>query len=682
MSKTELTEQLTICPYGNLKLTLKTSAINTTYVVSSHQLCCASPVFRASLGPSSGFADAINLRHAAATCVSDDSLYQMVIGEGLDFERTAVAVVLYVIHGRAEHIPTNISYENLLDIAIICDYYDCAAAMTPWDKVWMKPLEKLALEPGYEDLLFIAYLFEHQELFGKMTKAFARDGVTVEDGEFAVMAGGEVRKMHNHLPEGIIRDMVTQRAKAGKEILRVCHTIYDIYDDNSTVKCKHGQKYCDNYVFASLLMDLTKHGLLVQEDKRSDDLDIHSNRTLYSLIEDFNNMAMGDVTWNSILGTNRRPRDIASVNTFPGPPHDIYLEVCPFGDVEIRFIPLDSYSGTTFRVSSHVLHTASPVFRDLLGPTSGFAEHTRRHNIQDTPPDLENHTVRPYRHVFNTAVYDPKAFAVVFYALHAMGRKIPRDVDYSCFYSVAVICEDYKCAPIVLAWCRDWIDKWTWTIEKPGYEGWLYIAWVFGLNDTFCTVARRLAKGAFRKGRDRSVILEHEGGYKEFELGEHIHQGIIDQISAQESTTRGKLAEACQSLYKRYCNLDADQCRYFFTQTPAGKICDRSIFADLYRRFKAMNLLKGNDIEIPTDIPLTAMVRDITKMLSDMESSIYCTRIDNRFHSDCYGYVEGTNQMVRKIFDGMAPLNLAMCGRKKSRNCRISWGVSLDGEEG
>jgi len=116
MSKTEpTTVQLTICPYGDLKLSIQSSTVNATYLVSSHQLGCASAVFRASLRPSSGFTEAINLHHS----VSDDLIYEMRIGEELGFYPTAMAVVLYVIHAQLQHVPGSIGFKNLLDIAII-----------------------------------------------------------------------------------------------------------------------------------------------------------------------------------------------------------------------------------------------------------------------------------------------------------------------------------------------------------------------------------------------------------------------------------------------------------------------------------------------------------------------------------------------------------------------------------
>ncbi|KAF8245689.1 hypothetical protein K440DRAFT_586816, partial [Wilcoxina mikolae CBS 423.85] len=204
----------------------------------------------------------------------------MLICEELGFDPIAMAVVLYVIHGRAEQIPATISFENLLEIAIICDYYDCAAAMNPWGNTWMKPLHKLALEPGYEDWLFVALVFRNQELFGQITKDFIRKGVIAEDGEFGVMVNGEVRKMHSHLPDGIIRDMAARRTAVGEDIARLCRHTYDKYDDHSTVKCEFGTRFCDNVIFAALHHGMAEMGFLGKLNKQNEQRNVHTGRTL------------------------------------------------------------------------------------------------------------------------------------------------------------------------------------------------------------------------------------------------------------------------------------------------------------------------------------------------------------------------------------------------------------------
>jgi hypothetical protein len=88
------------------------------------------------------------------------------------------------------------------------------------------------------------------------------------------------------------------------------------------------------------------------------------------------------------------------------------------------------------------------------------------------------------------------------------------------------------------------------------------------------------------------------------------------------------------------------------------------IFANLYWGFKSINLLKGNNIEIPTGVPLMTIARDINKVLSAMDSVSRITGADKIDHYSCLGYVKDTNKRVQMVFDEMT-LDLAMCGWKK-----------------
>ncbi|KAF8543330.1 hypothetical protein BDD12DRAFT_802144 [Trichophaea hybrida] len=67
--------------YGDMKLVLKTPAINVTYLVSSHLLCSASPVLRAGLGPHSRFRESAELRRSNA--LHPDTLYEIPVGKEL-----------------------------------------------------------------------------------------------------------------------------------------------------------------------------------------------------------------------------------------------------------------------------------------------------------------------------------------------------------------------------------------------------------------------------------------------------------------------------------------------------------------------------------------------------------------------------------------------------------------------
>jgi len=201
--------RLEICPYGDMQIVLKTTEIYATYQVSSHQLCSASPVFRAMLGPNSSFAEAVELRrHQASTSSTDTTkdLFEIVVE---DHDPAALGAVLYVIHGRSQFLPDEISFKSLMEVAIVVDYYDCAEVMRPWDEKWMKQWMEHAENPGYENWLFIAWVFKVQQVFGALTKTFSRKCAR-KNREFMVNtaeAGNNVKNWKSldyHIPQKII----------------------------------------------------------------------------------------------------------------------------------------------------------------------------------------------------------------------------------------------------------------------------------------------------------------------------------------------------------------------------------------------------------------------------------------------------------------------------------------------
>jgi hypothetical protein len=150
------------------------------------------------------------------------------------------------------------------------------------------------------------------------------------------------------------------------------------------------------------------------------------------------------------------------------------------------------------------------------------------------------------------------------------------------------------------------------------------------------------------------------------------------------------MAEVCRNLYERYRNPSypnplcrnptPNNCRRF-PSAPTGKSCDRLIFADLYWGFKAIKLLISDAVEIPIDIPLTTVTRDITKVLSGANTIPIITTVGSNDHTTCIGRVQQTDRRVQKIFNNIAPLTLAMFDRQQSGYSRIPWQLILSTRE-
>jgi len=195
-----------------MEILLPSSSDNVTYryTVSSLQLCACSPVFRAMLGPKSSFAEAVGLRqHRFLETDSDgsgpdvDGPYKL---EVEDHDPTALAVILNVMHARTKDLPDEIPFDGLLHIAIICDFYDCAAVMRPWDNIWMKQWKESAETSGFEGWLLVARVFGEKDIFGDLFKKIVRNSI-VENGEFKVVVSNEprvVNKLDSHIPQGIV----------------------------------------------------------------------------------------------------------------------------------------------------------------------------------------------------------------------------------------------------------------------------------------------------------------------------------------------------------------------------------------------------------------------------------------------------------------------------------------------
>lgn len=115
---------VTLDPSGDLLLIVNQAARQKTFRVSSFAMCLASPVWRAMLSPSGNFKEA-HPKDGEISFPEDDP--------------DAMFIVLSAVHYQFQHIPEDLSSENLLNLGILCDKYDVAKLMLPWlQSSWLK----------------------------------------------------------------------------------------------------------------------------------------------------------------------------------------------------------------------------------------------------------------------------------------------------------------------------------------------------------------------------------------------------------------------------------------------------------------------------------------------------------------------------------------------------------------
>jgi hypothetical protein len=197
--------RLEICKFGDIEITLKTATIHAAYLVSSHQLRTNSPVFRDLLGPDSEFgAYTRNCQVHSGLTVNTAERYRLEVKKDLD--PAAFAAVLYIFHAGGKHLSGSIPFAGLVKVAVVCDYYNCSAALGPWYGKWVDHWKTYIVDRGYEDWLLIAWVFGEYQIFQTLTKNLSERGI-MENNEFLIVSSEEprvVERLSEHIPPVII----------------------------------------------------------------------------------------------------------------------------------------------------------------------------------------------------------------------------------------------------------------------------------------------------------------------------------------------------------------------------------------------------------------------------------------------------------------------------------------------
>jgi hypothetical protein len=185
-----------ICPHGDMDVVLSSNTVEATYRVNSCQLRAGSSVFR----------DLI----PAARVSGDGHIFRL--PPEVAHDTTALAVVFSVLHAAVTRLPERIPRVSLVDIAAVCNDYNCAAALAPWDGKWISQWSYAnsgSCGSGYHDLLFVAWVLGQDQIFGDLTKLFAQKGF-IKDLGFVVSVTDDmkdVQKLHRSLPQAVIGEL-------------------------------------------------------------------------------------------------------------------------------------------------------------------------------------------------------------------------------------------------------------------------------------------------------------------------------------------------------------------------------------------------------------------------------------------------------------------------------------------
>lgn len=154
-----------ICdPYGDLDLIAPVmtagAELNKRFKVSSKTMSRVCQAWKKMLDPDCPFVEARMVGQGELSLPEDDA--------------APLAILLHIAHLNFDRVPQELSFEELLALAVLTDKYDGTRLVQPWIQSWIAGLEYLLLEPGYEEWLWIAWEFGQLESFQRLALHLAR----------------------------------------------------------------------------------------------------------------------------------------------------------------------------------------------------------------------------------------------------------------------------------------------------------------------------------------------------------------------------------------------------------------------------------------------------------------------------------------------------------------------------
>lgn len=159
---------------GDTQLLLNPDSDERIIVVSWKAMSLVSSAWKVMLNPNSPFNE--GTRADRVIPLPDDD------PEGL-------AILLNIAHFRFERVPTVLTFHGLLHVAILTEKYRATKMVRPWVRGWLDAAQSWIEEPGYEELLFVAWAFGDEEMFETIVLRLVRQVSINKEGQYATPAG-------------------------------------------------------------------------------------------------------------------------------------------------------------------------------------------------------------------------------------------------------------------------------------------------------------------------------------------------------------------------------------------------------------------------------------------------------------------------------------------------------------
>lgn len=214
------------------------------------------------------------------------------------------------------------------------------------------------------------------------------------------------------------------------------------------------------------------------------------------------------------------------------------------GDTILEFANSASelYPVLRFRVSSHLLAEASPLFAQIFSSQSGGNPPLDMISHLPPPPTQyicnDSMEVKVYR-MPQTEPNKDESLTILLHAAHMHKPKVPHTIEFPVFVSIAEVCLRYRCtAPLEIYVEYIWFKQWEEKIADEKDDGLLLISYTFGMQGIFT----RMSKSAILNAIDDEEIQSKE----------HWPQAVRDRIKHTRAAKIAQIRECCANAMQEY----------------------------------------------------------------------------------------------------------------------------------
>lgn len=111
----------------------------------------------------------------------------------------ALLILLRIAHLQFHDTPATLPYQTLLQVAVLCDQYQCINLVRPWLSQWLADEESSSMKFGQENWMFIAWVFGREKVYEALARELVLHLKPINNSVYAHM-----QKINDPMPPGTI----------------------------------------------------------------------------------------------------------------------------------------------------------------------------------------------------------------------------------------------------------------------------------------------------------------------------------------------------------------------------------------------------------------------------------------------------------------------------------------------